>query len=219
VGDGGVELSHHATLAGVEGWTGEVVFTYDFGRDHLLEGPEELMNWEEKARVETEGCDGTSSFDFEEDMTILTIELVNVTCTEVEIMVHLSLMELVERFRPYTVPLLKGGGDHYRFSLVTARSNLPINMTKVVVHLAEGNFASNLLPTENVTILPRVPDRQSVFWSFGEGSAAEARVFLEFGPRGKLGRVTLMIVLFAVLGLVLVVVKLFLRLYEESVTY
>jgi len=214
---GGVDLVHSLSVAAEEGWAGQVNFTYAFGLEHIFENPQEILDWEKKIQVEAEGCQSTSSFDFGQGGTIVAVELFNASAV-VGMVIRMHLMNMVEEVRQYSVPLLTVGRERRRFSMVTPRSNLDIVQTRVGVHLPDGQQVSNYLPTQNVTVLPR-GDGRSIFWSFGEASADEARVYVEFGPKGRMGSLMMLILVFAILGVVLAAFKFFLMLYEESFTY
>ncbi len=214
---GGVDLVHSLSVATEEGWAGQVNFTYTFGSEHIFENPQEILDWEKKIQVETQGCQSTSSFDFGPGATIVTVEVFNASAA-VEMVIRVHLMNMVEKQRTYSVPLLTVGRERSRFSMVTPRCNLDIAQTRVGVHLPDGQHVSNYLPTQNVTVLPR-GDGISIFWSFGEASADEARVYVEFGPKGKMGSLMILVLVFAILGVVLAAFTFFLKLYEESFTY
>lgn len=216
-GEEGVDLVHTLSIAAEEGWAGRVNFTYAFGLEHIFLNPQELLDWEKKIKVETQGCQSTSSSDFGQGDTVVTVEVLNASAT-VEMVIRMHLMNMVEKVRTYSVPLLTMGGERRRFSMVTPSCNLDIAQTRVGVHLPDGQQVSNYLPTQNVTVLPR-GDGRSIFWSFGERSADEARVYVEFGPKGRMGSLMILILVLAILGVVLAAFKFLLMLYEESITY
>jgi len=215
---GGIELDHHVGVQGTPGWNGTLTFEYPFGVDKIFERPEELVNWRRKVSVEVAGCEAETSFDFQEDLTQALIEVRNASSKlDVEVRMHLSGM--VEHVRPFSNPLVIGGGDRKRFSMVTAKASVGVNRTKVLVHLPVGQSIFNYLPTDNVTVLPMGGQREAISWSFEGQSAPEARIYVEFGTKGKIGVLMISILIFAVLGVILVVVKFFLILYEESLMY
>ena len=152
------------------------------------------------------------------EKTTVTLEIFN-SSSEVGITVHVNLINMVEKVRANSIPLLIGGGERRRFSFVTARSSLDINKTRVIVHMPEDQVVSNYLPIQNITILPQGSMGQSIFWIFGGEGAKEARVYVEFGPKGKIGLLMVLIIMVIILGIVLVTLKLVLTLYEESLTY
>jgi len=212
-------LSHHVTIRNSENWDGVITFTYPFGTSYLFASPEEILDWEKKVRIENTGCDGSHSFDVTEEKTVVTVEVFNAT-QNIDITILMNLKGMVESVKGKTIPLISQGGEKDRFSFVTAVSNLEVNRTKVIVHLPASSVLSNYLPLQNVTVLKRGSEEdQSVFWSFAGAGAVEARVYVEFGDRGKMGRLMLLILVVIVLGVVLAALKFLLILDEENLTY
>lgn len=214
----GVDLVHTVTISGEEGWSGQVNFTYAFSLEHLFENPQELLEWEKKVEVKTQGAQTVSSFDFAQGRTVVTIDVLG-AMAEVDAVIRMHLINMVEMVRTHSsLPLLMVGGKSKRFSMVTPRSNLEIARTRVALHLPDGQRVTNCLPTQNVTVLPRI-EGSSIFWSFGGEGANEARVYVEFGPQGRMGGLMVLIIVLCVLGVVLAAFKAALTLYEESVVY
>ncbi len=214
---GSVDLVHRVICETEPGWSGEIVFTYPFGVDRLFEGPDDYLELDEKVRIRTAGCNVSSSFDFEVDRVVVTIQVFDASeSLEMELAMH--LIGVLEKVRVTSLRLLTGGGQRARFSMVTAITNLGVNLTRVLVHIPEDHVISNYLPIRDVTLLPR-SDGQSIFWSFGGTSAAEARVYVEFGPKGKLSTVMILIVVMAIMGVILAALKVSLTLYEESISF
>lgn len=212
-------LSHHVTVRKSENWEGVINFTYPFGTSYLFTNPEEILDWEKKVRIENTGCDSCNSFDVTEEKTVVTVDVCNAT-RNIDITIWMTLKGMVESVKGKTIPLLSQGGEKDRFSFVTAISNLEVNQTKVIVHLPTSRVLSNYLPLQNVTVLKRGSEEdQSVFWSFAGAGAVEARVYVEFGDRGKMGRLMLLILVVIVLGVVLAALKFLLILDEENLTY
>ncbi len=211
-------LSHHSTILAEEGWSGQIIFVYPFGIERLFRSPEEILDWEKKVEIESHGCDSTYSFDVDEEHTTVTVDI-SVLSSEATLTARMRLINVVESVQTYSIPFIAKAGERKRFSFVTATSNLDVNRTKVVVHLPPDKIVSNYLPQENVTVMPKGSEQQSVFWSFGQGAATEARIFMEFGTRGKLGRLMILILVIIILGVVLAALKFLLILDEESITY
>ncbi len=216
--DGEVNLEHHMSIEGVKNWNGQVKITYPFGIDHIFEGPGEILTPEDRFKVTLGGCKAVQDPQFAKDRTELFLDLSQ--CDEMAwINTEIKLLDVVEDVRHYANPFLVGGGSRKRFSMVTAECNLVSNKTKVLVHLPPGEVVSNFLPTENVTVLPFTEDAQTITWVFTERSAEQARVYVEFGSRDKIGPLMMVIIAGIIFGLVAMVVKLFLIMYEESPTY
>jgi hypothetical protein len=214
-----VSLSHHITIGGGDEWMGTVILVYPFGTPHIFASPEEILDWEKKVRIEASGCDSTHSFDVSDEKTEVEIEVFNGT-SDIDITIKMTLKGMVENIKGQSIPLIGRGGEKDRFSFVTASSNLEVNQTKVVVHLPASRVLSNYLPLHNVTVLTRgSEDEQSVFWSFDGRGAVEARVYVEFGTKGKIGRFMILILVIIILGVVLAALKLLLILDEENLTY
>ena len=214
-----VSLSHHVTIRCGAEWEGTIVFSYPFGTPHIFSSPEEILDWEKKVMIETSGGDSTHSFDVTDEKTIVTIEMSNAT-PNVDITTRMTLKGMVENVEGQSIPLVGRGGEKNRFSFVTASPNLDVNQTKVIVHLPTSRVLSNYLPLDNVTVLTRgSEDEQSVFWNFEGEGAVEARVFVEFGTKGKMGRVMVLILVVIVMGVVLAALKFLLILDEENLTY
>lgn len=215
---GGVILDHHVTVQQTSGWNGSLVLEYPFGVDKLFERPEELVNWRKKASIKVSGCEAKTSFDFQEDRTCAIIDVKNAS-SKVDLEVRMLLRDMVDKIRPSSNPLVIGGGDRRRFSMVTAKASVDVDRTKVLVHLPGDQVIYNYLPKDNVTVLPMGSGMEAISWIFEGRGAQEGRVYVEFGMKGKIGIVMISILIFAILGVILVVVKFFLMLYDESLTY
>lgn len=213
-----VLLLHHTNIVSSPGWAGEVTFIYPFGSSRIFRSPEEILNWERKIAIETKGCQSTHTSDVSEEETVITVEILNAS-SEFDIFVRMELVGVVDEVNPTSFPMISRKGTLNRLSLVTSHVDLPVGRTRVVIHLPPEQTLANYLPTENVTVLRGVEDQQSVFWSFQAPLADDARVYLEFGEKGRMGRVMVLILVGVVMGAILAAIKLLLILDEESLTY
>lgn len=217
-GSTGIDLEHYLAITDADGWSGCVKMNYPFGVDQIFESPEEILEWESRVMISVDGCEHEIDYDLTVERTVISIDMSG--CDEdVSVSVAIHLLDMVEDVRDYYNPFLIGSAQRKRFSFVTSGCNLKCNKTKVVLHLPSETTLLNYLPTTNVTFLPVGSEGQSLSWVFSGTGAEEARVFAEFGSKGKIGALMILIIVAIILALAFMVAKLFLVMYEESLTY
>ena len=214
--DQATEMSH-VSVVEAENWSGYVNFTYELGPEAFLLNPLEIVDWDKKMSLQVEGARADRTVDFAPGSTTVSTFVEQSSGTvQIVLKAHLSSSSSAGRHEGFSLALSR---RTERFSFATPTCNLPVNETKIIVHMPADSIIVNYLPTRNFTLLPQTGGEKSVAWHFTGPSSSPASVYLELSKKRGLGIWGLLLLVLTVLGVVAAGSKLLLSIYEDSITY
>ena len=199
-----------------ENWSGYVNFTYELGPEAFMVDPLDIVNWEKKMNLKVEGAQAEKNVEFAPRTTTVSTRVMNASGTvQVTFETHLETKATM-----MSEGLSLGfSRKTQRFSFATPSCNLPVDNTKIVVHIPQDSVIVKYLPTKNFTLLPQTSGEKSVVWHFTGPSASAASVYIELSKKRGLGIWSLLLLFSVTLGVVSVGLKLLLSIYEDSIRY
>jgi len=214
--DQATEMSH-VSVVEAENWSGYVNFSYELGPEDFLLSPLEIVDWEKKMSLQVQGAQATRTVDFAPGGTTVSTYLDRSSGpVQIVLKAHLSSTSSAGRHEGFSLALSR---RTERFSFATPTCNLPVNETKIIVHMPADSVIVNYLPTRNFTLLPQTGGEKSVAWHFTGPSSPPVSVYLELSKKTGLGIWGLLLLVLTILGVVAAGSKLLLSIYEDSVTY